>query len=51
MCLFNFLVAYSVYFHLQTVEVQEWMIYTKEYSAQLSVPPLDNYGTPLDLNL
>lgn len=23
MCLFNFLVAYSLYFHLQTVEVQE----------------------------
>lgn len=51
MCLFNFLVAYSLYFHLQTVEVQEWMIFAEEDYAQMSVPPLDNYGIPPDLNL
>lgn len=31
MCLVNFLVAYSLHFHLQTVEVQEWMIFAEEY--------------------
>lgn len=51
MSLFNFLVALSVYFYLQTVDVQEWMIFAEEYSAQMSVLPLDNYGIPLDLNL
>jgi hypothetical protein len=45
MYLFNFVVPYSLHFHLQTVEIQQWMIFTEEYYAQMSVPPWDNYGT------